>query len=264
MPSISSGHGPITELMQESSVWTGMPVNSPAAVYLSSGNDSRMLTVTHPDHLRAKADGGPTPEPFAFYVHVDKQTSVNRPGLDFRDANTQVDEWDREIVRIDRHQAILLKLTLRSDRYPERNVAVLRIRATNNQFTKLAQAEDWKTHCLITVCDGCAFGGNRHCENDISGRRQTNLLKLRPDWLITDHFRRGIHGTDPVPQDGQFLKPDDPIRFGLRFRHVGPLTTPPRPIPGEDNRDRYVRLYETVPTEYWMNKRGADADRGWT
>ncbi len=264
MPSISSGRGPITEAMQESSLWTGTAVNSPAAVYLSSGDDSRMLSVTHPENIRAKVGDGPVPEPFAFYVHVDRQTPLNRPGLDYDDGRTQITRWDAESLSIGGHHAWFLKLIVRSDRYAERNVAVLRIRAENNEFTELALAEGWKTHCLITVCDGCGFGGNPHCENDISGKRRTNLLKLQPDWAITDHFKRGNVGTEAVPQRGELIEPGDSKRYGLRFKHVCGLTTPRNPLPGHHNRDpdRYVRLYEVEPTEYWLRKREAERRHG--
>ena len=222
-----------------------------------------MITVTHPEHLRARAGDRSAPEPFAFYVHVDKQTSVNTPVLDFRDANTRIVEESREMLWIDRREAILLKLTMRSDRYPERKVAVLRIRASNDQFTRLALDEDWKTHCLITVCDGCRFGGNDgRCENDISGNRRTNLLHLRPDWLVTDHLQYGHLGPWLVPREGQFIEPRNTARFDLRFRHVARLTTPQRPMLFDDNRDRHVHLFDVMPTKYRPSERPPASDRG--
>ncbi len=265
MPSISSGRGPITEAMQESSLWTGTAVNSPAAVYLSSGDDSRMLSVTHPENIRAKASDGPVPEPFAFYVHVDRQTPLNRPGLDYDDGRTQITRWDAESLSIGGHHAWFLKLIVRSDRYAERNVAVLRIRATNDEFTELALAEDWKTHCLITVLDGCLnFGGQpgNRCENDITGNRRTNLLKLNPDWLITDHFKRSQLVQGEVPETGDVIEPDDPKHYGLRFKHACALATPRWPGAEQRDRDRYVRLYEVEPTEYWLRKREAERRHG--
>ena len=243
-------------------MWTGTPVNSPAAVHLSAGDDTRLLSVTHPDHIRTKVRSGSTPEPFAFYVHVDECTPRNDPALAYQDDRTRIMEYERERMNVGPHPAWLLKLTVFSHLYGERNVAVLRVRASNAQFTRQALAEDWKTHCLITVLDGCTgFGrpllhSRNHCEAEITGRRPTNLLKLKPDWLITDHF----NGQWPwYPHDlapGEIVEPEHPKRFGLRFKHACALATPQWPGATQRDKERYVRLYEVGPTEYWIQKEG--------
>jgi len=249
--------------MQESSLWTGTAVNSPAAVYLSSGNDSRMLSVTHPKHIRAKAGDGPVPEPVGFYVHVDKENPHGNPGLDYQDGRTEVKQWHRKRLSIGPYDAWHLKLIVRSDRYAERNVAVLRIKATNDEFTELALAEDWKTHCLITVLDGCTgYGGqpNNRCEVDLTGKRRTNLLDLKPDWLITDHF----NGPGPWLwhdlEAGEVIEPDDPKRYGLRFKHRCALASPQWPGAGRGDDERFVRLYQAEPTQYWVDRQEQPRD----
>lgn len=237
--------------MAASATWTGAATNGPAAVYLSADSDSRMLPATHPEHIRVRAGGMPTPEPVSFYVHVDKKPIANGSGLTFEDDRTRVTEQGREAADIAGCPAHLLKLTVGSDRYPDRNVAVLRIEATNEHFTELALAEDWKTHLLITVCDGCrGWGGNDRCEVEITGRRETNLQQLKPEWLLTDHFKPD-RGDDWDPRPGQLVKPTDPKRFPLRFVHTCALAGPKYHPDGDHNRypGRFARLYEVVPVD---------------
>lgn len=250
--SISSGHGPITEAMHRSSEWMGMPETGPAAVYLSSGNDTRPLSITHPEHIRAQCGDGPTPEPTGFYVFVDKGHPWRDPRLRFDDGRTCVRLCEMDRFVIGSHRAWLQLLTVSCDRYDDRKVAVLRIRATNDQFTQLALAEEWKTHLLITTLDGCTgYGGqpNNQCEVDTTGDGPENLRKLEPDWLVTDHF----DGPRPwLPRDlapGNFYKPLAPHNYPLRFKHAGVLATPKWPGAGQGDRERYVRLYEVLGAE---------------
>lgn len=262
MPSISffSLRGPIAGAREKSAGWTGTSADCPAAVYLSAGDNTRLLSVTHPDHIRSRIEGGQGPEPFAFYVHVDEYVPQGAPELDYRDDRTRIECHGCERLNVGPHPAWLMKLSIISNIYGERNVAVLRVRASNAQFTRQALAENWKTHCLITVLDGCTgFGrplrrSQNRCEVEITGRRRTNLLKLKPDWLITDHFNGPWpwHPHDLRP--GEIVEPDDPKRFGLRFKHAGALATPQWPGAGQGDKQRYIRLYEVGPTENWVQK----------
>jgi hypothetical protein len=252
MVSVSTGRGPITEAMQESCLWTGSAVNSPAAVYLSAGEDSRMLTVTEPTHMRSRAVDVTGLEPFAFYVFVDQKYPQDNASMHFDDGRTVIDEWHAEQLTIGPYPAWHLNLIVKSDRYGERNVSVLRIKSTNDQFTELALAEDWKTHCLITVLDGCTGFGDQPsrrnapalCENDITTSRSTNLVKLNPDWLITDHFNgpsRGLPNAELVR--GEEIKSTGQGSCDLSFKYACDLASPQWPSYGEQDRDRYVRLY---------------------
>lgn len=199
--------------------WHGSSELVPA-LYASAGGDTRALVFLHPDFLRAReAAAVPAPNVFIF---VDRDPQGDPSFVDGR-TDLTADALERIVIAG-------LPGWLRKVRYtpgPEdtrgyaaRSVAVIGIEASNEVVSAAMAREDWVPDVFIGVCDGCSFGGNKNCVNDLSRRGLDAATAARvrvPRWWVTDHFK-------DAEWSGDFVISTD-RSFPFRFRRVALLTT---------------------------------------
>jgi len=222
MPSISPH--PIQAAQTLSAEWTGADPQGPAALYLSAGYDTRALTLTHPAFLAKQS--GRMLEEMSFYVFVDAYQPRDDRELNFTDpaGRTQIKTVTVSDHPVGPFDGYLLNLTTKSTTMPWRKVSVLRVRALNDEFANLALEEGWQPHCVISVCDGCCFGGNPRCENEFRKPEKSIQARLKPNWIITDHLRN-IRGREIVdPLDGDVIRSTNP-HFGYEAEQIAFLST---------------------------------------
>ena len=215
---------PIQAAQTLSAGWTGADPHGPAALYLSAGNDTRAMTLTHPAFLAKQS--GRMLEEMSFYVFVDAYQPRDDRELNFTDpaGRTQIKTVTVSDHPVGPFDGYLLNMTTKSTTMPWRKVSVLRVRALNDAFANLALDEGWRPHCVISVCDGCCFGGNERCENHFRKPEGSIQARLKPKWIITDHLRdiRGREIVDPL--DGDVIRSTN-RHFGYEAEQIAFLST---------------------------------------
>lgn len=182
--------------------WIAVPLSR--AFYASAGRDTRPLTLLHPSFLEAQ--GAAQVPPPNFFVFVDYQSpgDEDRVPLVFDDVATQITTSEVLPVRIGAHPARLLRCRLESEILGNRDFAVLRIRAKNEQLLSVAESEQWSPEIFIAVNDGCTgFGGNHRCENSFNPDWSLPI-RLNPRFWVTDHFADPALN-DQDPADGEVI-----------------------------------------------------------
>lgn len=160
-----------------------------AALYVSAGADTKAPVYLRNERIRPVC--GEEIEAPQFFVYVDKGSVLSRLGVELThdDEHTQVETIETVRCRAVGHVGHLLHVRVTSDRYPRRNVAVLRIRMENETFGRAALAEGWSPDWFIGICDGCAgFGGNWRCENEIRDLSASIPIRLKARYWVADHF----------------------------------------------------------------------------
>jgi hypothetical protein len=191
------------EIVREVSTRMGCENGATVALYPSAGADSQVFTFTHPSFLKKR--GVRDFPKISLYVLLDDQSCA--VPLTFKDDSTQI-VLEGEVEEIDVHgfEAFLYRMKYLSKRYRKpHGFMVLQIRCRNRDFAAVAHPE-WMPEVCIGVCDGCVFGGNDHCVNDISCRALKGARTS--EWYITDHFS-GAHIPNPLSPGG-FVTSKDP------------------------------------------------------
>jgi hypothetical protein len=206
----------------------GVPA-APSALYLSAGEDTMPFTFLSPAFLEHQGvEGFEWPELFV-YVDKGRPPDGEMGKLWFEDdRGTMVVSDYTDTLDIEGSHAVLMNLTAVA-REPESflTTRLLRIRAENQAVLPMLAEAGWSPDVIISVCDGCAFGGQEdgRCENDLASESSiVHYLRRPPKWWVTDHW---------TPRD---WLPRLPEGVDWRFRRVTPLSSewghPWRPLHG--------------------------------
>lgn len=183
------------------------------ALYVSSGTDCKALTFTHPSFLARQL--GREIEPPKFFVYVDNGVDPAESSLSFDDGRTEIRTVEQESCELHGFTAQLARVRMRSPELDSEkgaelrpgDLAVLRVRADNEEFAQAAIAEEWWPSYFIGVCDGCNYGGNSRCENQIHDPESSIPLRLKiPAW-ITDHLPGSTLKWADDPENGEEIQP---------------------------------------------------------
>jgi hypothetical protein len=188
-----------------------------SALYLSAGEDTMPFSFLSPAFLSHRGvEGFAWPQVF---VYVDKRKPFGRAaGLSFQDDRGTVVQTTA-VERLTVNGLPSWALDVRADaRHPESSLAakVLRIRADNQQVLPMIAKSAWTPEVVITVCDGCAMGGQEEgrCDNDLADPTSiVRYLTDAPRWWVTDHWTP--RGWLPILGDGP----------GWEFHRVTPLSS---------------------------------------
>ena len=198
-----------------------LPRDHTACLYVSACSDTRPLTYLGPDALdRIDPRLGKAPD---LFVYLDKEHPKRDPSpFGFRsDGHSAVEMvGEKEYTELFDCRTELQLVRVESLEFGDRLATVLRIEIENERFAEAAFAEEWKADWFVGVCDGCAFGGNSRCENQIWDPSNSIPLRLGARYWVTDHFEpeRGWSlGGDLSLWDGSEAAP--PLNERLRRRH---------------------------------------------
>jgi hypothetical protein len=239
---------------------TWIPRPAVSALYASAGTDLRPITLTHPEILKRKS-GKPIEAP-SFFVYIDKNP-FEIANLSFDDERTRITTTSCRSLTLHGFEAQLLRLRFESIELGLRDVAVLRVQATNDAFTDAALAEGWRPHLFIGMNDGCGgFGGNDRCENQLLDAAQSIPARLRAPWWITDHLPGSTARGGDDPENGEIVQSSDP-RYPIVLRQVAFLCTSWRSNVNETLR-LYggARLFETQPSYRHLSTPAETMHRG--
>jgi hypothetical protein len=175
-------------------------------LYVSSGNDPRPLFALAAEGLgKCGIEASDTP---TFFVYVDHSHPERSSEPNLRDPEPDSEEIhleESEEVQVAGFPAHLLFLTLSPEVGDDRRVAVLRIKANNEEVGNLAEAEGWVPRWFVGICDGCnGYGGqiedprlrgedglHLRCENQVAEGFHSIPLNLGVRYWLTDHLRSG-------------------------------------------------------------------------
>ncbi|MFN8188070.1 MAG: hypothetical protein U0R69_13455 [Gaiellales bacterium] len=195
----------------------------------SSGTDTCALTFTHPAFLRQRGLVG-LPA-VGLYVYLDR-TSREVPTVEFDDGLTQIRVQRAESLRVSGIEGHLLTVEwqgLADSSHPEygrRRVLVALLTTQNEAAASLFRTQQWVPDLFIGVCDGCRFGGNTQCVNQLTrhGVPRAQLSRVPVSrWWITDHFTDCREYPGEL-RNGDLVESND-ADFPLRFRKVALLSS---------------------------------------
>jgi hypothetical protein len=199
------------------------------ALYVSAGGDTNPFILLHPDFLSGQAEAQIEAPNFFVYVDAERPGNGENAGLRFEDDRTTIQTEAELPSNLGDAEGSLLRVSIKSDRMTERQVAVLRLRMTNEEFAQAALKEGWSPEWFVGVCDGCgAFGGNTRCECDLEPEHSIPL-RLNARYWVTDHLPRGdVRGTREGGEEdlvnGQLVRSRDET-FPIGLRQVAFLST---------------------------------------
>ena len=199
------------------------------ALYVSAGGDTKPFTLLHPEFLAKQADGRLDARNAFVFVDAGRPGNGENNGLAYHDGRTKITTVREETVEVANGTGSLLFVSIESDQMASRQVVVLRLRMTNEEFAQTALAEGWSPEWFIGVCDGCgAFGGNSRCESDLEPEHSIPL-RLGVRYWVTDHLPRAdVQGTREGGEedlvDGQLVRSRD-ASFPIGLRQVAFLST---------------------------------------
>lgn len=182
--------------------WIEMPLVP--GLYISAGQDTRPMSLLHPEFLDRQG-GGKAVAP-NFLVYVDKGPLT---GLYFKDERTEIVGTGHHLVQFMRAPGLLLRMSMKSHQFEPRNVAVLKLQMTNDEFAASALTEGWHPDWLISVCDGCGMGGGNQkngsfwCDNHIRDTKTSIPLQLGARYWVTDHIFGMEGGCKPHRSGGR-------------------------------------------------------------
>ena len=202
----------------------GLERNAPWSIYPSAGSDTKPVVYLGEQALRHKAAAGcaalgldlPEPprlqvmvdsrvDPFGELTHTDERTSVS-----------VVSGPDPVSIAGLGGSVAVVRFESAYEGWSPEEVSVLRLKALNENFAEHVAAEGLGPSMLVGVTDGCAFGGNRHCVNQLvdPGGMGATRSHLVPRWWVTDHFgdaepRSGIEAGTVV----RSIHADFPFQF---------------------------------------------------
>jgi hypothetical protein len=157
---------------------------------------------------------------------VDKSQPGEDPSLSFEDGRTRIETLETHALDLHGYRAYLLRVRFQSDELQTRDSAVLRVRATNDEFVGAALAEGWRPHLFIGMNDGCCpgWGGNDRCENQLEDPTISIPLRLGACWWISDHFPGSTASGGDDPQNGDVIRSANPD-FPVCLRQLAFLST---------------------------------------
>lgn len=185
-------------------------ISTGTALYVSAGNDTKALTFLHPDYVRNKGVNN-FPD-IGFYIFVDKKCT--NP-FAFNDGKTEIHIVSEHIEDIGIHPCTVFHLKFKSNVLSEKEFIIISINCHNKDFIN---TYEFLPDVFIGVCDGCAMGGNRGCENNLNPKSLHdkyigNINFALPDWYVSDHFTQ----SRIVKTSGEFkvisVAPDFPFEF---------------------------------------------------
>ena len=231
------GSAPIRELQGRATALGWIPIKSRACLYVSAGADTRPFSYLRPEALtNLDLDEEVFPR---FFVLVEKASPLENR-IEFEDQHSRVETGVFHPLQLGRLPAAMLKLVVRSDRFPKRTIAVLRVKASNEEFAKAALAEEWSPTWFVGVRDGCAFGGNWRCENEVRDFKVSIPLRLGVRFWVTDH----LAGIQLLDKDRHRIRPHRKSVSAAGGRELRQLAAWRR-WPGTNyGSDRWVTLYE--------------------
>lgn len=227
--------------MRVSSFARELDVSGLVALYASAGRDTKVLTFLHPEFLiiRSKSQVSKI-DLFILldrsYMHGAKQKEDDVvANLSYVDEETTITQSNDKELLIDGFPARLVDISWTSHRadVSSYETKVLFIKCDNEQFSAVCQREHWAPDVFIGVCDGCGFGRNDHCVNELvtHGMPRELMQKVAlPKWWITDHFKNydllDNNGEKEVNElrDGDLVRSLDPL-FPVQFRKIGLLSS---------------------------------------
>lgn len=162
-------------------------------LYLSSGDDTKPLTLLHPDHLAKQgADRLYSPN---LWIYVDKGDPWPwNVELSYVDERTRIASGEVRELTVAGLPARLQEMTVESDVLSPRRSFILRIKGENEAL--IGAMGGWQPNWVVSVCDGCTgFGGNDRCESDLGDHRSAIRSRLSPSFWVTDH----VPGSDAPP-----------------------------------------------------------------
>jgi hypothetical protein len=206
--------GPIREAQAYAEQEGWIPEGSLSCLYVSAGMDTRPLTYLRPEVIPEEVVADWVLPRFFVFVDRDQPADGDDLSLEFDDGRTRVETIEERTVDSEtRDMAALLRIRLRSDRFPVREYAVLRICGDNEAICQESLSEGWAPDWFIGVRDGC--GG---CFNIIDSPERSIPLRLGVSFWLTndlggygltdDHFNR-LHGfghSIPVPGGQRLLE----------------------------------------------------------
>ena len=152
-------------------------------LYPSAGSDFKVLSLTHADFIASRqVQGFPN---LGIYILIDKLNFNEAAMGDSETAVELLHKWSLSIFGLPA-DLLIVQWSSKQEAYSSRTLAVLLLKVTNEQSALAFYQNSWCPDVFVGVCDGCRFGGNKHCVNDLnnSGPSETPV----PSWWITDHF----------------------------------------------------------------------------
>ena len=239
---------PLAELVQEAAAHAGVEV-APVALYLSAGTDTRPFMLLQRPYL--DAGGAPDAPAASVFVYVDRCPLAELKPLDWHDRRSGV----RQLDATARPGVTISAVEVRSD-LPQfrRRAALVRLERRNQDLLEDLRREAWTSDLVLTVRDGCRFGGQDagRCEARLQPRRSLLASLVGPAgirWWVADHFAGAV----------------DPRQFAAGSR-ISP------PALGYDLRGRLLlgngwgmhgaTLFEAVPREAAAEPPRTHAARG--
>ena len=201
--------------------------------YPCAGQDTKVFTFTHPDLFASRLPGVPAPN---LYIMNDKDPIDD---LRFEDEGTSIATLSRrEIADGCLHLEISWESRMPRDwMKPEnsrRTIPVVWITADWRELSAMCGQAGLIPDFVVGVTDGCAFGGNSQCLNDLSicDRHGLTIEQARriptSRYWITDHFsHRGLRYEgipNPLPTGG-IVRPKPGSVFPYMFRKLALLST---------------------------------------
>jgi hypothetical protein len=201
------------------------PDSGTSAIYPSSASDTKAISFTHPQLIQELAPAAGAPR-IQTIIYIDQGTGSSDSvpiSLDYQDSQSQIQTMEVVEGRLGTLKAWRLQVLQRS-RLEPRQLTVFRVRGLNQTFGRVMKENSWSPSLMIAVCDGCAMGGNRRCENELSEEpeargRSKHWPGIR--WWITDHFR-GQTVPKRLPPGACIPLEGEPSAF--RFRKMARLS----------------------------------------
>ena len=225
-----------------------LPSNHANCLYVSAASDTRPLTYLGPEVLnRIDPQLGKAPD---LFVYLDKECP-ERDSLPFgfsTDGRSAVEAVENESTQLFGCRTELLRVRIKSSEFDDRLIVVVRIRIENERFAEAALVEDWKVDWFVGICDGCGWGRNPRCDNQIWDPPNSIPLRLGVRYSVTDHLEE--------TKSGAWIDGDPSLwgqrEFGmllnarLRRRHSWRRCPNSDPSTGPSKYDRWVHLFEVL------------------
>lgn len=218
-----------------------LEVRHNVALYASAGRDTKVLTFLHPEFLSKRSESQVSK--IGLFILLDRSYILGAKqqdddvvtDLSYEDTETTITQSNDKELLIDGFPARLVDINWTSHRadVSSYETKVLFIKCDNEQFPAVCQREHWAPDVFVGVCDGCGFGRNDHCVNELvtQGMPRELMQKVAlPKWWITDHFKNydllDNNGASKVNElrDGDLVRSQDPT-FPIQFRKIGLLSS---------------------------------------
>ncbi len=171
----------------------------------------------HPAFLNRRGLLVPAPTRF---IYVDRQ---RQRALEHHDDQAVITSTRLGAGRLGPFEGVEMLVAFESltqpEAFPAREVALLYLRAENADVRAWMATTGWAPDFLMAVCDGCAFGGNKLCENIMTAERVQDLPL--PKYWVTEH----LGGVQPGSwREGDLIEPLDP-KCSIRLRKLALLSS---------------------------------------